>query len=115
MAYEPDPREWEQKEWLYEQYWGKMRSTAEIAKNVDVARTTIRKEIYEAGIPTRITGYTDTNTVSPFAGFYGSDVAGRSDSKSRQVYEEDYEEESRPNWADIAEDDEAVGEAAQWE
>lgn len=52
--YQAEPRKWEQKDWLYEQYWGEeMRSIAEIAEECGLHRKTVTKQFRQHGIPIR--------------------------------------------------------------
>lgn len=73
--YAAEPRQWEKKEWLYEQYWVKMLTLAEIAERTDVGRRAIREQLKEHGIPKRLPYYRRDNAVSPFAGFYKTESA----------------------------------------
>jgi predicted DNA-binding protein YlxM (UPF0122 family) len=70
--YQPTYEKYEQKEWLYEQYWGQLNSQREIAEKVNVARTKIRMELDRHGIPLREMGCS-AGTQSPFRGFYNGD------------------------------------------
>jgi len=51
--YAPPKREWNEKHWLYKQYWGEVKTVAEIATSVDVSRQTILRTMDEKGIPRR--------------------------------------------------------------
>jgi len=51
--YVPESRDYEQKDWLYEQYWGHLRSSREIADQCGVSHDTIRNTLREHGIPIR--------------------------------------------------------------
>lgn len=51
--YQPEPRKWEDKDWLYEQYWGEWHDQSEIAEQVDVCQRVISNKMAELGIPTR--------------------------------------------------------------
>jgi len=51
--YRPDERQWEDKAWLYEQYWGEMKSCSEIAAGRDVSPRHIQTTMNELGIPRR--------------------------------------------------------------
>jgi hypothetical protein len=68
--YKPDPRSWEQKDWLYEQYWGQLKSGRAIAEDVEVHERTIREELARHGIPRRPVAWRKESQKSPFAGFY---------------------------------------------
>jgi hypothetical protein len=59
QKYQPEPKRYEQKDWLYQQYWGELKSTVEIAEQAEVNRATIRKRMEQFGIPRRPSGYTD--------------------------------------------------------
>lgn len=112
MAYEPEPRQWEQKDWLYEKYWGEMKSVREIADECEVEKRTLSKQFDRLGIPRRPRGYGSGTSFSPFAGFYNSDESARTDDESLNQGgpEEDYSIE--PEWAKIAEEDSAIGDSA---
>lgn len=45
--------DWLEKEWLYERYWGEMKSTHEIADEAGVNPRSIDYRMKELGIPTR--------------------------------------------------------------
>lgn len=51
--YAPTDREWEDKQWLYEQYWGQVKTVAEMAMSVDVSRETLYRQMDSYGIPRR--------------------------------------------------------------
>lgn len=51
--YQPEPRPYEQKQWLYEQYWGQMKSMPQIADECGVAHRTIWANLRQHGIPRR--------------------------------------------------------------
>lgn len=57
--YTPDPRKFEDKQWLYEQYWGKVLSIDEVAAKTDVSSQTIIRAMDERGIPRRPSAYVD--------------------------------------------------------
>jgi hypothetical protein len=46
---------WNRKDWLYEQYWGQLKSAAAIARHPDVtvSRDTVQTRLNQFGIPTR--------------------------------------------------------------
>lgn len=67
--YQPTPEKYEQKQWLYEQYWGQLLSQNEIADETPVSRKKIRMEMDKHGIPSRATGC-NHDQANPFAGFY---------------------------------------------
>lgn len=88
--YEPEPREYEQKDFLYEHYWGQFKSTHQIADECGVSHSTIRTAMQDNGIPCRVDGYTRDNCVSAFRGFYNVQPA-HSDGESNQQFEADYD------------------------
>lgn len=55
--YTAEPRDYEQKDWLYEQYWGEMKSCSEIAEDCGVSHDTINYNMEELGIPKRYDGW----------------------------------------------------------
>lgn len=73
--YKPEPRKYDQKHWLYEQYWSKFYSTYEIADKADVSADTIKRRLRELGIPRRTHRYARDNNVSAFSGFYSGENA----------------------------------------
>jgi len=90
--YQPEPRRYEDKAYLVEQYWGELKSVREIADENDTCHDVIRTQLVENGIPTRVDGYNSENSISPFAGFYdGTDKPGRTDEQSRTRYDPDYD------------------------
>ena len=92
--YLPQPRQYENKAWLYEQYWGELRPVREIAENCEVGHAAVREQMVEFGIPRRVDGFKRGNSVSPFAGFY-HDAAARTDEQSRQHFDPDHESQQR--------------------
>jgi hypothetical protein len=64
--YVPDPRQWEDKSWLYEQYWGRILSIDEVAAQTDVSGQTIVRRMDKLGIPRRPStdGYDDPHDVA---------------------------------------------------
>lgn len=44
---------YERKEWLYEQYWGQMQTTEDIAADFDVSSGTVGRRMRELGVPRR--------------------------------------------------------------
>lgn len=70
--YQPETRDWERKEWLYEQYWGDdFASTRDIAERTEASRKQLKENMDKHGIPKRDPHATaDNNTVSAFVGFY---------------------------------------------
>lgn len=69
QKYQPEPKRYEKKHWLYEQYWGQLLSQNEIADTVEVSRKKIRMEMDKHGIPTRSTDC-NHDQANPFSGFY---------------------------------------------
>lgn len=53
QRYVPETRIWEKKDWLYEQYWGEMKSSIEIAEKTGVSYERILTKMDEHGIPRR--------------------------------------------------------------
>lgn len=92
--YQPEPRLYEQKDWLYEQYWGELRSAGDLADDADTGHKTILEWMEKYGIPTRTDGFKRDNSVSPFRGFY-RDEAARTDEQSRQHFDPDHESQQR--------------------
>lgn len=88
--YTPEPRKYEQKDWLYQEYWGKFKSVHQIADECDTAHSQVRESMVELGIPRRVDRFTRDNAVSAFTGFY-RDVPSRSDGKSNQQFQADYD------------------------
>jgi len=102
--YQANTRNYEQKNWLYQKYWGELLSVMEMAKQADVVEShrRITEQMERHGIPRRVDGYTDENSVSPFAGFYQDDIA-QTDDVSTQDYDPNFIENSGdPNWMDVA-------------
>lgn len=64
--YQPDPRPWEDKAWLYERYWGELMSIKRIAAMCAVSYHPIREALVEHGIPRR----------HPKAAIWGMPTAG---------------------------------------
>jgi len=88
--YQPEPRQWEDKHWLQKQYWGEFKAIKQIAAEQGIAHDRIGDQLEQHGIPTRVDGYTQDNSVSPFAGFYrGTDAPARTDEQSRTRYDPD--------------------------
>jgi len=95
--YRAEPKQYENKDWLYEKYWGKLLSQQEIADEADTHRTVIRENMNEHGIPTRADGYTRDNCMSAFSGFY-SDIAARGDGNSHEQFDPDYDRSNGHTW-----------------
>lgn len=94
MAYEPDPRLWEQKDWLYDQYWAQLKPIRQIAEEFGFGRRTIGRALEDNGIPRRTTGWERGNFVSPFVGFYNDDESGTTDELKKQ-YDPNWEREEK--------------------
>lgn len=86
--YQADPRPYEDKQWLYEKYWGQLKPLSEIADRCGVSRRQLNKYCEKFGIPRRHSFYRPNNSVSPFRGFYSTDSPTRCDEKSMQSNEE---------------------------
>lgn len=116
MAYKPDPRDWEQKEWLYQKYWGELIPVKEIAELTDVKTRAIRDQMDEMGIPRRPRRFEAGGTVSPFSGFYNEDEVSQADEKDRSHFDEDKQPNENEEWANWngAKENELIGEAAQF-
>jgi len=67
--YQPEPKRYEEKDWLYQQYWGALKSQHEIAEQTPVSRKKIRMEMAKHGIPTRAREC-NHEQANPFSGFY---------------------------------------------
>jgi hypothetical protein len=92
--YQAKPRKHEQKEWLYEQYWGELKTMEEMATEAPVERKEIRLALVEAGIPRRPKGCIIGKT-SPFAGFYRDENAPTVTSQTH--YDESKRTDSKSN------------------
>lgn len=53
QKYQAESRRYEDKSWLYQQYWGQLKSTVEIASVVDITDQTLRHKMERFGIPRR--------------------------------------------------------------
>lgn len=102
--YRAKSREWEDKEWLRERYWGEeLWSVQEIAEEAGVGDRQIRRLMREHGIPRRVSGFNRDDSMSPCRGFYNGDEAV-ADSNPENNYEEDYEDVPTDfDWAYVAE------------
>jgi hypothetical protein len=91
QKYLAEPRDYEDKHWLYEQYWGEeFLSQRTIAENCGVSKAVIKEQMHEFGIPRRPDGYTQGNSMSAFSGFYSSQ-ATRSDGSDNSQFDADYD------------------------
>jgi len=106
--YRPEPRQYEDKQWLYEQYWGQLKAFNEIAEDLDCGERQIREQMAAFGIPRRVRRYTSENSVSAFTGFYDTETTAQPDEQSTQQYDPDFESDSDPDWFDVADRDNAV-------
>jgi len=88
--YTPDTEVYEQKDWLYEQYWGQFKTASEVAEAGGTNHTQILNQLEKHGIPRRVNGFSRDNAVSAFRGFYDVGPA-QSDGVSNQQFNADYE------------------------
>jgi len=88
--YEPEPRKYEEKDFLYEHYWGQFKSTHQIADECGTSHTMVSNAMQDHGIPRRVDGYTRDNCISAFRGFYDVQPT-HSDGESNQQFEADYD------------------------
>jgi len=51
--YTPEPRKFEDKEWLYKQYWGRVKTISDLAEQTDVSAQTIVRSMDALGVPRR--------------------------------------------------------------
>jgi len=84
--YTPDPEKYEKKCWLYQQYWGLLKSQQDVAAMTDVTRKKIRNELDRHGIPTRGRKFGNANA-NPFAGFYNADEQPPAPDQTRGHYD----------------------------
>jgi hypothetical protein len=100
MAYEPEPRKCDRKDWIYERYWGEdMRSLPEIANETEHSLSLLVERMSDFGIPRRLRKYSRNSSVSPFAGFYGNEENAPTDEQSRTYYEEEKQDEYEFDWS----------------
>lgn len=101
--YAPEPEKYEQKQWLYEQYWGQLKSQNKIVAGLDVSRKKIRMEMNEHGIPRRTESAAHPQS-NPFEGFYGpteSPPAPENTQKQHSEPDPDWEPDADPaKWGD---------------
>jgi len=74
--YQPTPRKIDDKDWMYEQYWGNLRSAQEIAAmdEVNVGSDLIYRKLREHGIPAHTDGYNLEHTrTTPIDGYRPAD------------------------------------------
>lgn len=90
--YAAKTRKVDDKAFLYEQYWGELKSPREIMKMdcVNCSKKLIIKNMRKFGIPTRGYRYNSDNSVPPYSCFYSDDEA-KTDTTSDRRYDENYE------------------------
>lgn len=93
--YQAEPRQYEDKEYLQQRYWGQLMTVREIADECNTSHGQVIEAMARHGIPTRTKGYQENNCVSPFAGFY-RDTAARTDEQSRTRFDPDYDAGHEP-------------------
>lgn len=101
--YVPEKRQYEKKDWLYEQYWGELLSATEVAEKVDVERRTILRKLRDKGIPRRPIRYRPETPTSPFTGFYNGDENAQvtGDEVNTASYDQEKAQESKLMWGDM--------------
>jgi len=102
--YQPSKRKYEQKEWLYEQYWGELLPLRVLAETCGVSHHQIRESLDEHGIPRHPDHWTRENNVSPFHGFYND-----SNARTEGDYYEDIHPDEPECWGDEATSQHWVG------
>lgn len=115
--YQAKPRKHEQKDWLYEQYWGQLRSMRDIADEFDIDASAIRKGLRMHGIPSRPNRWTMDNTVSAFTGFYDDEAAPTDEASMdfdgiNESNDEWKKPDGRLNWQRVARSNESISEKA---
>lgn len=110
--YKPEPRKYDQKHWLYEQYWSKFHSTYEIAKMVGVSADTIKRRLREFGIPRRDQSYRADGNVSAFSGFYSGEAAQVDDGRKMTSTIPEERDPQNLNWQKIARKDNTISDKA---
>lgn len=92
--YAAKPRKCDDKAFLYEQYWGELKSVRAIAKMdcVNVAKRKIKEQLNEFGIPTRGKRYFRGNSVPPYSCFYGEGES-TTDTTDQRRFDEDFEKD----------------------
>jgi hypothetical protein len=116
MAYEPEPRKWEDKDWLYEKYWGELLTVRELSEECGDSQRVIRDQMDDFGIPRRPRGFENGGTISPFSGFYAEDEVAQADEEDRSHFDEDKQSDKDGNWDDWtgAAENELIGEKAHF-
>jgi hypothetical protein len=94
--YIPENRDWREKDYLYQQYWGEMNSATEIAEENGVGQSAVLRRMKELGIPRRPQRYWHGNAVSPFAGFYGRQPVPTNQGSNATEKIDDWE----PDWSE---------------
>jgi hypothetical protein len=112
--YVADERKYEDKQWLYEQYWGKKKPIPELAEICCVGKRTVAERMEKFGIPRRYPNYNRHNSVSMFAGFYDGDSPTRASSEDIAVEKktERAKDNSKLNWQKAAKHMDQVGDSA---
>lgn len=113
--YTPEPRDYEQRDWLYERYWGEMMPMQEIADEADVSKDTIKRNLRDAGIPGRTRRFRRSNTISAFRGFYGDKESVPVDPGTDPVTQQPEKETWDPtklNWQRIARESDEISDSA---
>lgn len=107
--YAPTEREWAKKSWLYEQYWGHVKTVSEMALMVDVSRQTLHREMQDKGVPRRPPAihcedpievsklYKNSNRVRGSESYYNSD-----ESSSRGRKNSPSDENEKLTWDEVA-------------
>jgi len=68
--YQPDERQFEDKQWLYDQYWQQGKGLRAIGDECDVCMKTIERQMEELGIPRRdSTAHLDDAATDETTGF----------------------------------------------
>lgn len=70
--YRPEPRKFDDKQWLRKRYWQDLKCLEEIASECGVSYETIREYMIEYGIPRRLKEYPQ-GTDNPIDGFRETD------------------------------------------
>jgi len=102
--YQPDERKFENKQWLYERYWGDLQPMHVLADECDVCHHTIREAMTTFGIPRHPDNWTRDNNVSPFRGFYNE-----GGTRTEGDYYEDIHPEEPDHWGDDFDSEHWVG------
>jgi hypothetical protein len=94
--YAAKPRKCEDKAFLYEQYWGELKSVRSIANMdcVEVAKRKVKEQMRSFGIPIRGSRYRPDNAVPPYSCFYGEGES-TTDTGDSKRFDPDYEKEDK--------------------